>query len=119
MLDGCVSWPEEDVKRYKQAGHWRDLTVGEHLDSWVVRYSDRPALSYHGREISYRQMDGYATRLAYRMVQVGMKTYGRRIPASGVKEFDLQVFSCRGAGAPNAGNPLSSQRPSAARVTLR
>jgi 2,3-dihydroxybenzoate-AMP ligase len=74
-MEGCVPWPEEFVKEYKQKGYWEDLTLGEHFDQWVERYADRPAIACQGKEVTYRQMGEYVTRLAYHMAQMGIKTY--------------------------------------------
>jgi 2,3-dihydroxybenzoate-AMP ligase len=53
--------------------------LGDQFDRWVAQYADRPAISYQGREITYRQMDEYATRLAYHLAQMGIQTYDRVI----------------------------------------
>ena len=94
-MEGFVPWPEEDAKRFKQAGYWEDLTLGEHLNRWIEQYADRPALAYEGQDISYRQMDLYATRLAYQMVRLGVKTYDRMImQLFNVPELVYLVYAC-------------------------
>ena len=75
MLEGCVPWPEELVELYKEKGYWEGLTMGEHIDRWVEKYADRPALAYQGQEVTFRQMDVYVTRLAYHLTRMGLKTY--------------------------------------------
>ena len=95
MLEGFVPWPEEDAKRFKQAGYWEDLTLGEHLNRWIEQHADRPALAFNGKEITYRQMDEYATRLAYHMVGLGMKTYDRVVmQLFNVPELVYLVYAC-------------------------
>ena len=84
-MDGCVPWPEEFVRIYKDKGYWEDKTLGEHLDDWVAKYGDRPAIIYDGEEISYLRMDEYATRLAYGLAKLGLTTYDRVI---------IQSFNC-------------------------
>ncbi len=79
MLEGCVPWPDEFVKMYKEKGYWEDITLGEHLDRWVEQYADRPAIAFQGQEITYREMGENATRLAYQMAKMGIKTYDRVI----------------------------------------
>lgn len=76
-MDGCVPWPEEFVRTYKDNGYWEDKTLAEHLDEWVTKYGDRPAIIHDGEEISYRLMDEYATRLAYGLAKLGLTTYDR------------------------------------------
>jgi 2,3-dihydroxybenzoate-AMP ligase len=85
MLEGCVPWPETFVQRYKAGGYWEDIPIGEHLSRWVDQYGPRPAIAYLGQEVTYREMDTYATRLAYHMIQSGVKTYDRVI---------FQLFNC-------------------------
>lgn len=73
-MNGCVPWPEEWVKEYKQKGYWEGIPLGDHFDQWVEHYGDRPAIACQGREITYRQMGIYVTRLAYHMANMGIKT---------------------------------------------
>lgn len=75
MIKGCVPWPEEFVKEYRQRGYWQDISLGDHFDQWVEHYADRPAIACQGKEVTYRQMGVYVTRLAYHMAQMGIKTY--------------------------------------------
>jgi len=99
MLEGFVPWPEEDAKRFKQAGYWEDLTLGEHLNRWIEQYADRPALAYKGSEITYRQMDEYATRLAYHLIRLGMRPYDRMImQLFNVPELVYLVYACAKIG---------------------
>ncbi|MFH1091738.1 MAG: AMP-binding protein, partial [Pseudomonadota bacterium] len=79
MLEGCVPWPDELVKLFKKKGYWEDITIGEHIDRWVEKYADRTAIAYQGRDITYRELDVYVTRLAYHLAQMGIKTYDRVI----------------------------------------
>ncbi len=99
-MEGFVPWPEELVKLYKKKGYWEDTTFGEHIDRWVKKYGDQPALAYRGKEITYRQMDEYTTRLAYQMVRLGMKTYDRVImQLFNVPELVYLVYACMKIGA--------------------
>jgi 2,3-dihydroxybenzoate-AMP ligase len=79
MLDGCVPWPEEFVREYRNKGYWEDKTLADHLAEWAEKYGDKPAIIHKGQEISYYQMDEYATRLAYGLAKLGLKTYDRVI----------------------------------------
>ena len=79
MLDGCVPWPEECVREYRNKGYWEDKTLAEHLAEWVETHGDKPAVIHSGREVSYYQMDKHVTRLAYGLAKLGLKTYDRVI----------------------------------------
>ena len=76
-MKGCVPWPDEFVELYKKKGHWKDKTLGEHFDQWVLKYGDNIALIHNNKEITYRQMGVYVTRLAYQLTQMGINTYDR------------------------------------------
>lgn len=76
-MKGCVPWPDEFVELYKKKGHWEDKTLGEHFDQWVLKYGDNIALIHNNKEITYRQMGVYVTRLAYQLTQIGINTYDR------------------------------------------
>jgi len=100
MLEGFVPWPTRDVKRFKDAGYWKNLTFSEHLDKWVKQYADLPALAIDGREITYRQMDELATCLAFRMTQMGIKTYDRVIlQMANNAELVYMIYACMKIGA--------------------
>lgn len=101
FMEGFVPWPEAYVTLYKKKGYWEDRTLGEHLALWVSKYADQPALAYRGREITYRQMDAYATLLAYHMVhQLGMKPYDRVIlQLFNVPELVYVLYACMKFGA--------------------
>ncbi len=100
MLEGYVPFPEEDVRRYKDAGYWEDITIGEHFDRWVSENADRPALAYGGNEVTYRQMDVYVTRLAHCMTRHGVRTYDRVcMQLHNVPELAYFVYACFQIGA--------------------
>ncbi len=99
-MEGFIPWPDEFVARYKQKEYWEDITFGEHLARWVKTYGDRPALAYRGKDISYREMDECATRLAYHMARLGMKTYDPVVmQLPNVPELAYMVYACLKIGA--------------------
>jgi 2,3-dihydroxybenzoate-AMP ligase len=101
LIEGLVPWPEAYVSLYKKKGYWEDRTLGEHLALWVSKYADRPALAFQGREISYRQMDACATRLAYHMVrQLGMEPCDRVVlQLPNVPDLVYVLYACMKFGA--------------------
>ncbi|MFJ4873321.1 (2,3-dihydroxybenzoyl)adenylate synthase [Streptomyces sp. NPDC088757] len=65
MLDGCVPWPEDLAARYREAGYWRNETLGALLRRWADEYGDREALvGADGRRVTYRGLDEWCDRLA-------------------------------------------------------
>jgi 2,3-dihydroxybenzoate-AMP ligase len=100
MLKGCVPWPKEFIKRYQKEGYWEGITLGDAFETWVDKYSSRPALFLQGKEITYRQMDEYATRIAYQMSMLGVKTYDRVImQLFNVPELVYLFYACMKIGA--------------------
>lgn len=69
VLEGCVPFPETFVKRYKEKGYWIDKTLGEEFDEFVSKHSDRVALAYEGKYVSYREMGEKVNRLALHFIQ--------------------------------------------------
>ena len=70
------------IESHLGLAYWEGITLGEAFESWVEKYADRPALAYQGCEITYRQMDSFATRIAHQMTELGVKTYDRVILAT-------------------------------------
>jgi 2,3-dihydroxybenzoate-AMP ligase len=77
MLKGCVPWPEDIARRYRERGYWRDITIGEHLDAAVARWGDKEALVYGDERITYRELGARIDRLAARLSGAGLKPLDR------------------------------------------
>ncbi|MBI5441249.1 MAG: AMP-binding protein [Deltaproteobacteria bacterium] len=100
MLEGFVPWPDAEVDRYKRAGYWEGRSIAEHLAQWVEQYRDIPALALGGKEITYGEMDEKATRLAFQMARMGVRTYDRVImQLTNNAEFVYVVYACMKLGA--------------------
>ena len=100
MLEGFIPWPEEDIRQFKAAGYWEDLTLGEHMDRWAEQYSDCPALAYQGIEVTYQQMGEYATRLAYNLRELGLRSNDPVvIQLFNTPELVYLVYACVKIGA--------------------
>ena len=100
MLKGCVPWPDEFVRLYKEKGYWEDIPFSDHIDEWVTNYADRPAIAFQGHEVTYRQMDAHVTRLAYHLTKMGLKTYDRvMVQLLNGPELIYLVYACFKIGA--------------------
>ncbi|MCJ7694015.1 MAG: AMP-binding protein [Anaerolineaceae bacterium] len=100
IFEGFVQWPDEDIARYKREGIWEGLTLGEIMDQWVQKYRDRSAISYRGKDITYTEMDEYATRIAYHLILSGIKTYDPVIiQLFNSPEVAYLVYACFKIGA--------------------
>ena len=100
MLNGFVPWPRKNVETYIEKGYWQNLTINEALETWVTKFAERPALAYEGKEITFHQMDEYATRIAYQMASLGMKTYDRIVmQLFNIPELVYLFYACMKIGA--------------------
>lgn len=99
-MEGFVPWPNDFVKLYKDKGFWEDRTLGEHLNRWAEKYGDQPALAFKGKDITYTEMSGRATRLAYHMAKLGLRPYDAVIlQLPNVPELVYAFYACFKLGA--------------------
>ncbi len=77
MLNGCVPWPEEFARRYRERGYWRDITIGEQLDAAIARWGDKEALISGNERVTYHELGARIDRLAVRLAQAGLKPLDR------------------------------------------
>ena len=71
MLEGCVPWPDDFARHYRERGYWRDITIGEQLDASIARWGSREALVCGEQRLSYRELGVRIDRLALRLAQAG------------------------------------------------
>jgi 2,3-dihydroxybenzoate-AMP ligase len=99
-LPGFAPWPAELVQRYRAAGYWTGITIGEMFDRSVRAYADRTALVASGRRWSYAEVGVLTRRLAGHLLRLGIKTYDRVIlQLPNCLEFVLAYFACQKVGA--------------------
>ena len=53
MLDGCVPWPENLARTYREKGYWEDITLGQMLDQRIAETPDAEALVWGGERLTY------------------------------------------------------------------
>ncbi|ABC78921.1 2,3-dihydroxybenzoate-AMP ligase [Syntrophus aciditrophicus SB] len=73
MLPGFVPWPEEYVKRYREAGYWEEKTLNEKLEESIAAVPDKEALICEGARVTYRELGAKIDRLAIQFLKVGLK----------------------------------------------
>ncbi|GAA2819613.1 (2,3-dihydroxybenzoyl)adenylate synthase [Crossiella cryophila] len=99
-LDGFVPWPDEYARRYREAGHWQDVPIGELLRDWAFRHGDRTALVDGDRKISYAQLDATADRMAAGLLGLGIAPGDRVVvQLPNVAEFVVLLFALLRVGA--------------------
>jgi 2,3-dihydroxybenzoate-AMP ligase len=73
VLAGIVGWPEEFATRYRREGYWRDQSFGDLLRGWAETHSERTAVVGGEQRLTYRELDGRATRLATGLLRLGIR----------------------------------------------
>ncbi|ACM18596.1 2,3-dihydroxybenzoate--coenzyme A ligase, putative [Geotalea daltonii FRC-32] len=80
IKNGFTEWPEDFAQAYRDAGYWRDQTIGEVLAERFARFADRTALiAEDGAHYTYADLDRLSTRLALHFKNLGLQPYDRVI----------------------------------------
>jgi 2,3-dihydroxybenzoate-AMP ligase len=99
MLAGCVPWPEEYARRYRERGYWEGKSVPAALAESVARRPSKIALVHGDERISYAELLERVERLAAGFVQAGLKPLDRVVlQLHNVPEFLYAYFGLIRAG---------------------
>lgn len=79
MLTGCVPWPEEFARRYRECGYWRGITLFEMLRQSAARAPGKIALIDGERRLSYAELLSEAEDLAAGLHALGLRPRERVI----------------------------------------
>ncbi len=79
MLEGCVPWPDDVARRYREAGYWQGITLGDMLDETVATWGDRTAVVHGDVRLSYAELAAAVDRLALAFLEGGLKALDRVI----------------------------------------
>lgn len=71
-MDGFVPFPPDYTQRYRDKGYWRDQTLAQTFAAVCELYAERIAVCDVHTEVSYRQLDDTATRLALNLLDAGL-----------------------------------------------
>src|SRR2546421_11410660 len=94
MLPGCVPFPAEFARRYRQEGYWPGERLGDLLRRWAAAGGDRPAVSGGSERMSYAELDAAADRLAYGLRRLGLARGDRVVvQLPNVVEFPTVCFA--------------------------
>lgn len=77
MLEGCTPWPQEFVRRYKDKGYWRDLTLSEMLAQSAATHGGKDAVVCGDRRLTYAALLRKVDQLACRFLDLGLKDRDR------------------------------------------
>jgi 2,3-dihydroxybenzoate-AMP ligase len=99
-LAGCVPFPDEFARRYRQEGYWRGERLGDLLRRWAAEGGDRPAVSDGQRVVSYAELDAAADRVAYGLRRLGLSRGDRVVvQLPNIVEFPAVCFGLLRLGA--------------------
>ncbi|MBS1177486.1 MAG: 2,3-dihydroxybenzoate-AMP ligase [Proteobacteria bacterium] len=108
MLQGTVDWPAETAARYRAAGLWDGSTLFGLLRGSAARWPDKAALVAGDRRLSYAELQQQATRLAARLLRLGLAPRDRVVmQLPNILEFAVVYFALARIGA----IPVMALRP--------
>lgn len=100
MLQGTVPWPAEFAARYRDAGHWDGSTLFSVLERSAARWPDKAALAAGEHRLSYGELQALATRLAARLLALGLQPRERVLmQLPNCIEFAIVYFALARIGA--------------------
>lgn len=76
-MDGVVPFPAEYAARYRERGYWRDRPLRDVHADYFAAYADRVAVHAGGADITYREVDARAERLARTLFDLGLRPLDR------------------------------------------
>lgn len=100
MLPGCVPWPPDYARRYRERGYWEGRSIPAVLDASVERRPAKIALVHGAERITYGQLGERVHRLAAQFVRSGLKPLDRVVlQLHNAPEFLYAYFGLIRAGA--------------------
>src|SRR5512140_2737810 len=79
MLAGCVPWPEEVSRRYRELGYWEGISLVEMLRRSAAQRPDKIALVDGERRCSYAELIRESERTAAGLYALGLRPLDRVI----------------------------------------
>lgn len=79
MLAGCTPWPEHFAKLYREKGYWENITLSDMFESSSRRYPTKVAIVFGEQRITYAQLAEGVERLAFALMQTGLRPLDRVI----------------------------------------
>lgn len=99
-MDGFTPWPQEFAQRYRSAGYWSGLTLGDLPGRWAEAFGDRTAVVAGGERWTYRELGERSGRLAAGFRELGIGPGDRVVvQLPNVAEFFEVLFALFKMGA--------------------
>jgi 2,3-dihydroxybenzoate-AMP ligase len=92
-------WPDDLAARYRAAGYWRDVPLGDLMWQWADTYGDRVALVDGGSRIGFRALAEHADAVADGLTAAGLRQGDRvLVQLPNRWEFVAVLLGCARAG---------------------
>jgi len=99
MLPGCVPWPEEYARRYRERGYWEGVSICDALERSAALRPDKIALVHGAERIGYAELTARVGTLAAQFLRCGLKPLDRVVlQLHNVPEFLYAFFGLIRAG---------------------
>ena len=99
MLTGCVAWPEDYARRYRERGYWEGVSICDALARSIALRPEKVALVHGAERITYAELGVRIERLAVQFVRRGLKPLERVVlQLHNVPEFAYAFFGLIRAG---------------------
>jgi 2,3-dihydroxybenzoate-AMP ligase len=76
-LEGCVPWPEDLARRYRELGYWEGITLFEALARSARNFADKVAVIDGAQRITYGALRERAEALAAGFSRLGLRSRDR------------------------------------------
>lgn len=77
MLEGCVPWPEDFARRYREEDYWADITLWQMLEQSIESNRHRVALIHGEERLAYSELGDRIQNLAVGLADVGLRSNDR------------------------------------------
>ena len=74
MLAGCVPWPDDLARTYRERGYWRDVSIAQHFASLAVAAPDRVAVIDGATHLTLGNLWIQSERLAAHLHALGLRS---------------------------------------------
>lgn len=77
MLEGFTPWPDDQARRWREAGHWTGQTLWDMVAATVARFPDKVALVAGDTRQTYADLDRISARLGAALLKQGLRPLDR------------------------------------------
>ncbi|TAK52222.1 MAG: (2,3-dihydroxybenzoyl)adenylate synthase [Betaproteobacteria bacterium] len=99
MLPGCVPWPDDFARRYRERGYWEGVSICDALARSAALRPDKVALVHGAERIRYAELAARMEHLAAQFLRCGLKPLDRVVlQLHNVPEFLYAYFGLIRAG---------------------